>query len=111
MAAVVALLSVAENVTLTTNQLAQHNHTLLAYNLDATAATPGPGLALANPLDAISGQSSLFYLDTTAVNPNTPTLPADTIQLAGGNQPHNNQAPSLVLNYIIALEGVFPSRN
>lgn len=100
-----------ESVTLTTNQLPAHNHTLVAYNVDATAATPGPSVALANPTDAISGQSSLFYLDTTAVNPNSPALPADTISAAGGNQPHDNMAPSLVLNYIIALEGVFPSRN
>ena len=108
---VVGQMSGTESVTLNTNQMASHNHTLLAYNLDATTATPGPSVALANPTDAISGQSSLFYLDTTAVNPNTPTLPADTIQSAGGNQPHDNMAPSLVLNYIIALEGVFPSLN
>ena len=110
---VVGQMSGTETVTLTTNQLPSHNHALNAYNLDATSATPGPGLALANPLDAISGQSSLFYLNTDVINPppNTPVLAADTIMPSGGNQPHDNQAPSLVLNYIIALEGVFPSRN
>lgn len=99
-----------ESVTLNTNQMPQHNHNLTAYNLDATTATPGPGVALANPLNAHTGQSSLFYLNTTG-GPNSPALAADTIMPAGGNQPHDNQAPSLVLNYIIALEGVFPSRN
>ena len=29
----------------------------------------------------------------------------------GGSQPHENQAPYLVLNFIIALVGIFPSRN
>jgi microcystin-dependent protein len=30
---------------------------------------------------------------------------------AGGNQPHENRQPLLALNYIIALEGIFPSRS
>jgi microcystin-dependent protein len=91
-------------------QMPQHNHSLVAYDLDATAPTPGPGVALANPLDSHTGVSSLFYLNTSGT-PNSPALPNDTIQPAGGSQPHENQAPSLVLNSIIALEGVFPSRN
>jgi microcystin-dependent protein len=33
------------------------------------------------------------------------------IGLAGGSQPHNNMQPYLVMNYTIALEGVFPARN
>jgi len=34
-----------------------------------------------------------------------------TFSNTGGSQPHNNMQPYLVLNYIIALQGVFPSRN
>ncbi|WP_108866589.1 phage tail protein [Aquimarina aquimarini] len=34
-----------------------------------------------------------------------------TILNNGGNQPHNNMQPYLTTNYIIALQGVFPSRN
>jgi microcystin-dependent protein len=34
-----------------------------------------------------------------------------TIGNTGGSQPHNNMQPYLVLNYVIALQGVFPSRN
>jgi microcystin-dependent protein len=29
----------------------------------------------------------------------------------GGNQPHENMSPYLVLNFIIALQGIFPSQN
>jgi microcystin-dependent protein len=29
----------------------------------------------------------------------------------GGNQPHDNMSPYLVLNFIIALQGMFPSQN
>jgi len=107
---VVGQMSGTENVTLNSNQLPSHNHQLIAYNLDVTTLNPGPGVALGNPLDSHTGQSSLWYLNTNG-GPNSPALAADTIMPSGGNQPHNNQAPSLVLNYIIALEGVFPSRN
>ncbi len=30
---------------------------------------------------------------------------------AGGGQPHNNMQPSLVVNYVIALVGIYPSRD
>jgi microcystin-dependent protein len=38
-------------------------------------------------------------------------LPAQSIGPTGGSQPHNNMMPTLVLNYCIALQGVFPARN
>jgi microcystin-dependent protein len=107
---VLGQMSGTESVTLNTTQMPSHNHTLIAYNVDSTTQTPGPGVALSNPLDAHTGQSSLFYLNTNGGSA-SPVFPSDTILPSGGNQPHDNQAPSLVLNYIIALEGVFPSRN
>jgi microcystin-dependent protein len=42
------------------------------------------------------------------------TVPPPTvtgISLTGGNQPHNNIMPSIAINYIICLFGVYPSRN
>jgi microcystin-dependent protein len=39
------------------------------------------------------------------------TMNANAISTVGGNQPHNNEAPYLVLNFIIALQGIFPSQN
>jgi microcystin-dependent protein len=33
-----------------------------------------------------------------------------TISVTGGSQPHNNIMPTLVLNYCIALQGVYPPR-
>lgn len=107
---VVGQMSGSENVTLNSGNLPSHDHVLNAWNSDATTSAAGPSVGLGNPLDAVSGQSSLFYL-TTGAGANTPALAADTIMPSGGNQPHDNMAPSLVLNYIIALEGVFPSRN
>ena len=39
------------------------------------------------------------------------TMAPNTVTNQGGSQPHENQQPYLVLNWIIALQGVFPSRN
>lgn len=39
------------------------------------------------------------------------TLRPDSVTSVGGSQPHNNMMPYLVLNFIIALQGIFPSRN
>jgi microcystin-dependent protein len=33
------------------------------------------------------------------------------ITITGGSQPHDNMQPYLVLNFCIALEGIFPSQN
>jgi microcystin-dependent protein len=38
------------------------------------------------------------------------TLATASVAASGGSQPHNNVMPSLVLRYIIALQGIFPSR-
>jgi microcystin-dependent protein len=38
-------------------------------------------------------------------------MSSSTSGLIGGNQPHENRQPYLVLNFIIALQGVFPSQN
>lgn len=43
--------------------------------------------------------------------PSITTLAPDTITNTGGSQPHENRQPYLVINFIIALQGIFPSRN
>jgi microcystin-dependent protein len=42
---------------------------------------------------------------------NLVALAPDAVTNVGGSQPHNNMMPNLVLNFIIALQGIFPSRN
>ena len=42
---------------------------------------------------------------------NLVTIRPDTVTSVGGSQPHTNMMPYLVLNFIIALQGIFPSRN
>lgn len=91
----------SENVTLLTSQMPAHNHSYNAVS-DAgnTSAPAGAYLANTGALDKEYKTSGTIV----AMNPNA-------IGAAGGGQPHNNMQPYLVLNFSIALQGVFPSRN
>jgi microcystin-dependent protein len=90
-----------ESTTLTVNQMPTHNHIVNATGGDGTASKP-EGKFLAN-----SG-SSLIYSDTIS---DPVTLAVTSISNTGGNQPFGILQPYLTLNYCIALEGIFPSRN
>lgn len=89
-----------ETVTLNANQMSNHTHTLRASSGSATAVAPA-GNVLASP-----GRTRLY--DSGAANTN---MNAGAITSTGGNQPHNNMQPYNTLTCIIALQGVFPSRN
>jgi len=94
-----------EEVNLTINQMPSHSHhasgTVRAYNGDPDSESPDETV-LAN------GQ---FY---SSQSPDT-NMHADSVQMtvdnSGGSQPHTNIQPYQCINYIIALEGIFPSRN
>jgi microcystin-dependent protein len=92
----------AAAVTLTTAQMAAHNHTALA----ATASTAGnpSGLTWANP----GGRTAPNYF-ANAVG-TAQVMNPQALQLTGGNQPHNNLMPYQVVNFCIALQGIFPQR-
>lgn len=98
-----------EKVTLLQTEMPVHNHTLQASTTAATKSTPHNGL-LANWNGATEvGDNVIGYSFADSV-PNT-TLAPTSIGSAGGSQPHNNMQPYLGLNYIICLEGIYPSRN
>jgi len=82
--------------TVTLNEMAAHNHTVFASSQNGNQADPK---ILAGAANAYSGPS-----DLTSIAPGT-------VSNAGGSQPHENRQPYLVLNWCIALQGVFPSRN
>ena len=84
--------------TLNISELPAHNHPAIGA---ATATGASPASNTWAPADG-----SLQYYPT----PNTAMNPA-AIGNIGGNQPHENEAPYLVLNFIIALQGIFPSQN
>jgi microcystin-dependent protein len=86
-----------ETVTLITQQIPAHNHSLVGNNTAANDNLPN-GNALAD---------SAIY---TNAAPNA-QMNAASIGNTGGNQPHPNIQPYLCINFIIALSGIFPSRN
>ena len=89
-----------ETETITAAQLPTHSHTAQASGDTANSATVS-GNVPARPT------SVKFYIDST---PTVGMDPAATPTAAGGNQSHNNVAPFQCINYIIALFGVYPSR-
>jgi microcystin-dependent protein len=83
----------------------QHNHLM-------TASGDGPTLATASGASLGSQGRTGGTMPTIYANgATTPVQMASTTSIAGGNQPHNNLQPYLAVNYCIALEGIFPSRN
>ncbi|MDB5707278.1 MAG: Tail Collar domain protein [Sphingomonas bacterium] len=101
----------AETVTLTTATMPTHNHVMFASTTKGDQPAPVTTSIPAQPDAGNNVSTATFYVLPTP-NPLTPSqMAATTIGAQGGNQPHDNIMPSLVLNYIIALEGVFPSRN
>lgn len=95
-----------ENVTLNINQIPAHNHPLNVNDANATVHKPTNTTVVAAPVDVNTDPASGY----SAVAPNT-QLAANSIGVAGGSQPHENRPPYLAINYIICLEGIFPSRN
>ena len=93
-----------ENVTLTTASMPSHNHAFMGNT--GAGNSPAP---LNTVLAKVGGnQTPNHYTDPYV---STIALNAMSVGQAGGNQPHNNMQPYLVINYCIALSGVYPSRN
>jgi microcystin-dependent protein len=92
----------AEVVTLNTQQIPSHTHTMMATNNLATTATPSP---LVVPAVTQGSVITAYGVDAPSQ-----TLSAQTLTPQGGSQPHDNMQPSLALNFIISMFGVFPSQ-
>jgi microcystin-dependent protein len=94
-------------VTLLQSEMPLHNHSLNAFNATATQANPvGNALARGNYTTGPTS-GAVSYYQTAAPNVQ---MAFNAVNIAGGDQPHNNLMPYLVLNYCIALQGVFPAR-
>jgi microcystin-dependent protein len=87
-----------ESVTLTTNQIPQHAHNLQATTATGTQSNPGGNL-LSN------SQGPQPYIQE---NPDG-SLSGQALGSAGGSQPHDNLQPYLGVNFILSLEGIFPT--
>lgn len=87
-----------EQVTLTTQQIPSHTHPMLASASPANARGASGNVLARGPAELYASE---FTPDTLA---------PQSIQPAGGSQPHENMQPFLVINYIISLYGIFPSQ-
>lgn len=90
----------AEGVTMECSQVGYHSHYFRCTNNPANSQNARTRY-FANANDVLYSQP------TSAIN----SLHPATIVATGGDLPHNNMQPSFVLNYCIAIEGAFPSRN
>ena len=86
------------NVTLLSSQMPAHTHPVSGVSTTASLE-PAAGNAFAT-----SAQNPF----ATSANAN---MNANALTQVGGNQPHNNMPPFLVINFVIAIEGIFPSRS
>ena len=83
-------------------QLPAHNHEVLVSNAAGSQNAPAGSFLAGSP------NTRLYRPQTT----NNALLDADTIGSSGGSaQAHNNLMPFLCVNFIIALTGIYPSRN
>ena len=89
-----------ENVTLTVNQMPQHDHVALAFSGRGDEQSPDGHVWAMKPRDD----------DYSSKAPNV-QMSAQAINYAGGNQSHPNIQPYLGIYHCIALVGIYPSRN
>jgi microcystin-dependent protein len=98
----------AETETLTVNQLPTHSHAIAVGQATGNAADTsdptGNSLALADVYHSGVPASVVdMHADSLSVT--------GTTSGTGSSQPHENMAPFLVVNFIIALTGIYPSRS
>jgi len=88
-----------ENVALTLPQLPTHSHALNATTALASAAVGPTGMLASSATESFYGSGT----------PQT-AMAAAALTPTGGSQPHDNMAPFVVVSFIIALFGIFPSQ-
>lgn len=97
----------SETVTLIEAEMPAHLHGY-TFSPITLGCWDGTG-AVDTPQNGFPANAAANYATTT--NANLVTKDGLYIYPAGGSQPHNNMQPYIVLNYIIALQGVFPPRS
>jgi len=99
-------MSGSESVTILTTQMPAHTHQVNARS-DAANTDTATGAVWAKGVDGSSNPVSNY---SSGIPPDT-TMAPNAIAPAGGSQPTPVMNPFLCLSFIIALEGIFPSRS
>lgn len=100
----------SETVTLTAAQLPPHTHQLEATS-DNGETQVFAGASLAAGFDSRLAKQIPQDMYAEPSELELRALNSATITEEGSGQPHNNVQPSQVVNFCMALEGLFPSRN
>jgi microcystin-dependent protein len=85
--------------TVSISEMPTHIHQVNATNAAGTVTTSAGNLLANGGSDAYTAPDNLVAMNSAAMTN------------VGGSQPHGNQMPYLVLNFCIALQGIFPSQN
>lgn len=85
--------------TLTAGEVPAHTHVANATSTGANATSPASTL--------LGGNGTAVYVAASNMTP----MNSSAIATYGGSQPHENRQPYLVLNWCIAVTGIYPSRN
>jgi microcystin-dependent protein len=93
----------SSTTTLLQSEIPSHTHAARGSIDDATFQAPASDRALATSNPGFAYQSN--------TSQNLTNMNAQALSPAGSSQPHNNLQPYLVLNFVIALQGVFPPRS
>jgi len=93
----------AQTVTLIDSEMPFHTHTMLASGSPASTNIPSSQTVIAR-----SAGGNAY--DTAPLDPGTTNMAFQTLAIAGGSLPHNNLMPYLTMNYVIAMQGIFPQR-
>lgn len=97
-----------ENVSLTQSQMPAHNHLVAASTVSGTVK-PLANDIIGAGLNKQNGQPSHVY---APYNPATQVpLATDVVSVQGAGAAHQNCQPSLAINFCIAVQGIFHSRN
>lgn len=90
-----------ESHMLISTEMPQHSHAVSVSSAVGDQASPSNGFIAASDVDAPFTAPAEAAISTNA----------STVTPAGGSQPHENRPPFQVVNFVIALQGIFPSRN
>jgi microcystin-dependent protein len=91
-----------ESVTLTAAHLPVHDH------IPAASAAPASS---SSAQGNVLAKKARYGKDVFSPPANLATMGGGALAPAGGSQPHSNMQPCLTLNFVIALQGIFPSPN
>lgn len=98
-----------ENVTLLNTNIPQHNHNVIGVNTKGTTVN-ATGQMIANAAPASATSTVAYQVYSGSWSSSTPLNNA-TIGMDGSNIAHANMQPYAVVNFTIALSGIYPSRS